>query len=272
MGLPDTPSVASLAEEPVAHVVDPLPPAVRVVTERYCILLGAVPSHTIVQRVRCREDELPDVISEVRALVSDRGHRRAIWFVGPSSRPPNLLAMLRGAGFLPTTAPPWEPRYAAMVMTRPPAPPDDTTISARRVESLEEVVIGLRIDAAATGAPDAELDAMLQAAPALYETECRDGQLTFLAFDGTGKAIAVATAQVSPLGLELAAAATLPDHRGQGAYRSLVHARWVEAVRRGTPALAVQAGENSMPILERLGFQTVGTLHAVTDPATDPPP
>ena len=35
MGLPDTPSVASLAEEPVAHVVDPLPPAIRVVTEHY---------------------------------------------------------------------------------------------------------------------------------------------------------------------------------------------------------------------------------------------
>ena len=50
-----------------------------------------------------------------------------------------------------------------------------------------------------------------------------------------------------------------------------MHARWVEAARRGTPALAVQAGENSRPILERLGFQTVGMLHAVTDPATDPP-
>ena len=268
MAAPDTPSVASLAEEPVAHVVDPLPPAERVVTERYCVSLGAVSTHTLVQRVRCREDELGAVIAEVRALVADRGHSRAIWFVGPSSRPPDLLALLRQAGFVPTTTPPWEPRYAAMVMTRPPAPPIDPTISARRVESLEEVVIGLRIDAAATGVPDAELDAMLHAAPALYEAERRDGQLTFLAFDGTGKAIAVATAVVSPLGLELAAAATLPDHRGQGAYRALVQARWVEAARRGTPALAVQAGENSRPILERLGFRTVGTLHAVTDPAT----
>ena len=188
--------------------------------------------------------------------------------MGPSSRPPNLLALLRQAGFVPTTTPPWEPRYAAMIMTRPPAPPADPTISARRVETLEEVVTGLRIDAAATGVPDAELDAMLRAAPALYQAERSDGQLTFLAFDGTGRAIGVATAMLSPLGLELAAAATLPDHRGQGAYRALVHARWVEAVRRGTPALAVQAGENSRPILERLGFQTIGTLHAVTDPAT----
>ena len=232
MAAADRPSVASLAEEPVAHVVDPLPPAERVVTERYCVNLGAVSAHTIVQRVRCREDELGAVIAEVRALVADRGHSRAIWFVGPSSRPSNLLALLRQAGFVPTTTPPWEPRYAAMVMTRPPAPPIDPTISARRVESLEEVVIGLRIDAAATGVPDAELDAMLHAAPALYEAERRDGQLTFLAFDGTGKAIAVATAVVSPLGLELAAAATLPDHRGRGAYRALVQARWSSRASR----------------------------------------
>jgi hypothetical protein len=35
-----------------------------------------------------------------------------------------------------------------------------------------------------------------------------------------------------------------PTHRSRGAYRALVHARWLEAVRRGTPALTVQAGAN----------------------------
>jgi len=36
-----------------------------------------------------------------------------------------------------------------------------------------------------------------------------------------------------------------------------VRARWDEAVRRGTPALAVGAGAMSRPILERLGFVQV---------------
>ena len=43
----------------------------------------------------------------------------------------------------------------------------------------------------------------------------------------------------------------------RGAYRAVVRARWDEAVRRGTPALAVGAGQMSRPILERLGFEQV---------------
>jgi GNAT superfamily N-acetyltransferase len=190
--------------------------------------------------------------------------------VGPSTEPPNLLALLRREGFVPTTTPPWEPTYAAMIMTTPPSPPVDQRISARRIETLEDLIAGIRIAAASTGVSDDELNAMLQAAPDLFEVERLDGQLTFLAFDDTRTPIAVAMAAPSPFGLELAAAATLPDHRGRGAYRALVHARWQEGVRRGTPALAVQAGANSRPILERLGFHTICTLHAVTDPATCP--
>jgi GNAT superfamily N-acetyltransferase len=268
MPLEDLPPVALLAEEPVVHIVSPLPPLERIVTERYCVNLGATPTETVVQGVRCDEAELHDLIAEVRSLVLDRGHRQAIWFVGPSSRPRTLLALLRQTGFVPTTTPPWEPTYAAMIMTTPPTPPAERGTSARRIESLDELMTGLRIDAAATGVSDDELEALLAAAPGLYELEQRDGQLTFLAFDEEETPIGVAFAALSPLGLELAAASTLPSHRGRGAYRALVYARWIEAARRGTPALAVQAGANSRPILERLGFETICTLHAVTDPAT----
>jgi GNAT superfamily N-acetyltransferase len=249
MPLEDLPPVALLAEEPVVHIVSPLPPLERIVTDHYCVNLGAIPTESVVQGVRCDEAELHDLIAEIRSLVLGRGHRQAIWFVGPSSRPRNLLALLRQAGFVPTTTPPWEPTYAAMIMTKPPTPPAEKGIAARRIETLDELMTGLRIDAAATGVSDDELQALLAAAPGLYELEQRDGRMTFL-------------------GLELAAASTLPSHRGRGAYRALVYARWLEAARRGTPALAVQAGANSRPILERLGFETICTLHAVTDPAT----
>jgi len=260
--------VALLAEEPAAHIAEPLPPLERVATDRYCVNLGATPTETVVQRVRCSEASLADVIAEVRALVHDRGHRQAIWFVGPSTKPSNLLARLQREGFVPTRTPPWEPTYAAMIMTNPPSPPADRRISARRVETLEDLIAGIRVDAASTGLSDAELNAMLRAAPDLFKIERRDGRLTFLAFDETQTPIAFAMAMPSPFGLELASAATLPDHRGRGAYRALVDARWREAVRCGTPALAVQAGANSRPILERLGFHTICTLHALTDPAT----
>ena len=34
--------------EPVAHVIDPLPPDERVVTERFCVNFGAGPTQTVV--------------------------------------------------------------------------------------------------------------------------------------------------------------------------------------------------------------------------------
>jgi hypothetical protein len=36
-------------------------------------------------------------------------------------------------------------------------------------------------------------------------------------------------------------------------------------VARGTPALVVQAGAMSQPILERLGFQQVATMRVLVD-------
>ena len=54
--------------------------------------------------------------------------------------------------------------------------------------------------------------------------------------------------------------ATLPSARGHGVYTSLVHARWAEAVERGTPRLAVSAGPLSAPILASLGFEPIGRV------------
>lgn len=53
--------------------------------------------------------------------------------------------------------------------------------------------------------------------------------------------------------------------RGHGADRALVRARRDEAVRRGTPALVVQAGKLSKPILERLGFRSVCEVRILVD-------
>jgi GNAT superfamily N-acetyltransferase len=60
-------------------------------------------------------------------------------------------------------------------------------------------------------------------------------------------------------------AATKPEHRGGGAYRALVRARWDAAVEHGTPVLTVGAGAMSRPILERLGFSIVGWTDNLVD-------
>jgi hypothetical protein len=44
-----------------------------------------------------------------------------------------------------------------------------------------------------------------------------------------------------------------------------VHARWDEAVERGTPRIVVSAGAMSAPILLRLGFAPIGHVRLLTD-------
>jgi ribosomal protein S18 acetylase RimI-like enzyme len=52
--------------------------------------------------------------------------------------------------------------------------------------------------------------------------------------------------------------ATLPEARGRGCYTALVASRLQEAQQRGCDYLTVDADPNtSMPILHRLGFQTI---------------
>jgi predicted acetyltransferase len=80
-----------------------------------------------------------------------------------------------------------------------------------------------------------------------------------------GELVAAGTASATEHGLLLYGGATLPDARGRGAYRALLHARWQNAVENGTPALITQGGSMSRPILERLGFERVGEIHMLLD-------
>jgi hypothetical protein len=72
-----------------------------------------------------------------------------------------------------------------------------------------------------------------------------------------GRPAAVGRAIYTRVGGYLMGGSTAAWARGRGAYRATVRARWDEAERRGTPALAVGAGPMSRPILERLGFGQV---------------
>jgi GNAT superfamily N-acetyltransferase len=55
---------------------------------------------------------------------------------------------------------------------------------------------------------------------------------------------------------------TLPDYRRQGFYTALLAARAQEAVQRDFRLLTVDAGDESRPILARLGFQVITCAQA----------
>jgi GNAT superfamily N-acetyltransferase len=66
-------------------------------------------------------------------------------------------------------------------------------------------------------------------------------------------------------GVNLFGGSVLEEARGLGVYQALIAARWEAAVARGTPALTVQAGRMSKPIVEKLGFVGVGQAHIYVD-------
>ena len=84
-----------------------------------------------------------------------------------------------------------------------------------------------------------------------------------------GQVVGTAAAVIGKYGVNLFAAGVLPEARGRGVYRALIRARWDLAVERGTPALTVQAGQMSRPVLESVGFSFIAAARMyVSDLAT----
>src|SRR5579862_6113496 len=97
-----------------------------------------------------------------------------------------------------------------------------------------------------------EMEAGLEKRFAEYQLERNPGRNFIALLDG--RIVGSATAVAAAAGVNLFGGAVLPDARGHGVYQALLRARWDFAVARGTPALTVQAGRMSKPIVERLGF------------------
>lgn len=241
----------------------------RILTDRYCLLLGAVPSFTSVSRLRLDPDEVAEVLAEVRELVAEHGHRHAIWWIGPSATPNDLVDRLRAHGLAPDERANSEPHATSMALIVEPAATGEG-VEARRVESLEDFRAAATIAATAFEEPKEDHAAYESILEENYARE-RAGHSprTYIAFlagrpVGTGRALFAADC---PAVLMLGGG-VVPEGRGRGVYRALVRARWDDAVAAGTPALVTHAGAMSRPILERLGFQAVAEQEILLDPAT----
>jgi hypothetical protein len=262
--------VRRFAEDPGAWgEIDRESGLTRILTHRYCLLLGPVPTFTSVSRLRLDPDSVSETLAEVRAHVADHGHREAMWWVGPSATPGDLADRLQAHGLAPDNRAGSGPHSTAMVLVdEPPAGPAD--VVARRVESLEEFVAAGRIADAAFEAPEEDAKAYEAIAAESFARE-RAGHAprTYLAFlDGEAAGVGRAFFAPGRPAVLMIGGGVLADARGRGVYRALVHARWRDAVAVGTAALTTQAGAMSRPILERLGFQAVAEQEILLDPTT----
>jgi GNAT superfamily N-acetyltransferase len=262
--LPTSSSLRAFAEEPAAWgEIDPRSGLERLLTDRYCLLLGPVPSFTQVSRLRLDPDTLAETIHEVREEIAARGHTRATWDVASSATPGDLVDRLLAHGFV------FDDHQSSLLLTKAPAAAP-AEIAARRIESLEEFLLAADVSARAFGTPPertAEWDAIAEERFALERAG--HAPRAYLAF-ADGRAIGSAQSLVEPgcPGALLIGGAVLPEARGRGAYRALVRARWDDAVASGFDALCVHARQTSRPILERLGFELVAEHEILGDPAT----
>jgi GNAT superfamily N-acetyltransferase len=262
--LPTSSSLRSFAEDPPAFGED-FPAESewrRILTDRYCLLFGPVPSSTQVCRVRLEPDEIAETIAEVRAEIAARGHRAATWSVGFSARPTDAVDRLVAYGLEP------EDHVTVLVLTaEPPAP---VGVEALRVRDFAEFELAVSIthDVFETP-PDRRREWEASADERFAAERSGAGLRQYIAYlDGSPAGAASAVVEDGLPAALLVGGAVRPHARGRGVYRALTRARWDDSAAAGTPALAVHARDTSRPILERLGFERVGEIDVLLDPAT----
>jgi hypothetical protein len=251
-----TPELRAFAETPdrYTEVGDDVQ---RVDDGRGCVLFGA--SFAAVSGLAVDPDELPQLVADVRALVP--AGTRAIWLLGPSTRPTDAGERLRALGL--RTPHDRAGRLHGLVLTTPP--PAVPGVEVRPVETFEDYVAAVEVQWDAFESP-IERRATRDHLRASFRAQQAGGNLfTFLACVD-GRPAGLGRIVRSSRGGFLIAGGVAGWARGRGLYRALVRARFEQAAAWGTPALVTQASpRTSLPILLRLGFEEICRLERLED-------
>jgi GNAT superfamily N-acetyltransferase len=247
------PTVAELAENTAAHVL-PRPGLETVDQDEFFFEAGRF--RASMQRLRLGDVEA--AVAWARDECARRRVTRCEWWIGWNATPSDLAEQLVALGFVPDDE---EATLTGMSIDR--APPVAPNVEVRQIETLEQHLAALEVDWEVWNLPEAE-----RASRREYEHERFDpnGTVHHFAAYADGRPVGFGRAIDMDAGVALMGGAVLPEARGRGVYRALVHARWEHAVARGTPLLVVQAGHMSEPVLAGLGFRSHGVLRLFTDP------
>ncbi len=244
-----------LAEEPGLWI-PPDPSGERILADGYCLVSWG--RRGTVERIRLGSVER--ALAETRAEAHARGLGEVTWWIGEHSTPPDLAERLVALGLEPDRE---TPELTSLTIASRPA--GEPAVEVRRVQSFEDYLRATELDWEIWGVPQDTRGERRADAPRQWRRLVADGRTGhYLAYldgepSGFGRAV------FAPQAAILVGGATLPAARGRGVYTALVHARWDEAVERGTPRIAVSAGAMSSPILIGLGFEPIGRVRLLVD-------
>jgi GNAT superfamily N-acetyltransferase len=204
--------------------------------------------------------DIARTVEQARAAARARGKTRQAWWIPPEND--DLAPALEACGLVNEDTPGFESVENAMALVDEPEAQIASGLEIRIAETYEDWLAGALVAKVAFGMPDVPENELR----ARYEDYCNPENpgRSFVAFHD-GRAVGASYAAFGKAGINLFGGAVVEEARGRGVYRSLVRARWDYAVERGTPALTVQAGRMSRPILERLGFVLITPVRVFVD-------
>jgi GNAT superfamily N-acetyltransferase len=264
-------AVAALALHPLREL-PPAPGVERIEREGILVAFTPGPVAPRVEPLALRPADVPAAVASARATARERGKRVLAWWIAPEHDP--LRSALEAEGLVNEDTTGLEAIETAMALVQAPAG-HSPKVTVSPVDSYEDFTAAISVLQDAFEVPEAMRVEARAARPRRWEEYKQLGNpiRRYLARIGDD-VVGTAAATFGHAGVNLSAAAVLADARGRGVYRALTLARWEEAVQRGTPALTVQAGRMSMPILIKLGFRPVGEIRVYADdlegPATSP--
>jgi GNAT superfamily N-acetyltransferase len=255
--------VLALALHPFREL--PIAPGIeRFEQDGVVIAFNPFPNAQVVEPVDLAPADVPAAVATAREAARERGKRLLAWWITPEHS--DLEDALEREGLVHEDTPGFEAVETAMVLVTTPVGDSSPEIAVNAVESYEEFLAAMSVVMDAFEMPDEMRAEAIADFPQRWEEYGRPGNPTrqYLARIGDD-VVGTASAVFGEAGINLFGGAVLPRARGRGVYRELTISRWDEAVRRGSPALTVQAGRMSMPVLAKLGFERVGEAHLFVD-------
>ncbi|MGD9694501.1 MAG: GNAT family N-acetyltransferase [Thermoleophilia bacterium] len=254
-----------LAEEP--GVWSPIDPVGDLIVDDGLWIVVRGRAATI-ERIRLAEGRVGDAVRRVRAMAADNGWNPVLWWAGERATPRDLARRLGDLGLRPDDE---VPELVSLAIDREPS--GASAVEVRRVRDLDAYRRAVDLDMEIWGTPPERRAAIARCARERWEAYGGNPAIEHYVAYLDGAPAGFGRAVFTPWAALLMGGTVRAEARGRGVYRALVHARWRDAVSRGTPRLTTAAGEMSSPVLRAMGFREIGRVRLMRDPRirTGPP-